>query len=77
MADDDDPADPAVWARCNPAFPDRISLEYMQREYAALGPDRFARERLGRSQWPSGEPGEWQTISKEAWDACACPTATM
>jgi hypothetical protein len=70
MADDDDIADRAVWARCNPAYPARISMSYMEREYAALGPERFARERLGKSEWPSGEPGEWLIISQDAWEAC-------
>ena len=73
MADDDDVTDRAVWARCNPAFPARISMAYMEREFEALGPDRFARERLGWSQWPSGEPGEWLTIDQDSWVACAHP----
>jgi hypothetical protein len=73
MADDDDVADRAVWARCNPAVPSRISWEYLENEYRALGPERFARERLGRSEWPSGEAGEWLTIDQDAWLACASP----
>jgi hypothetical protein len=67
MADDDVIEDRAVWARCNPAYPARISMQYMEREFAALGPERFARERLGKSEWPSGEPGQWQVISEEDW----------
>jgi hypothetical protein len=70
MADDDDIADRSVWFRCNPAYPSRISLDYMEREFAALGPDRFARERLGKSEWPTSAPDEWQVISEAAWDAC-------
>jgi len=70
MADDDAIDDRAVWIRCNSGYPDRISMTYMEKEYAALGPERFARERLGKSEWPSGEPGEWQTISEDAWMAC-------
>ncbi|HWM98222.1 MAG TPA: hypothetical protein VNO54_14335, partial [Streptosporangiaceae bacterium] len=71
MADDDDIADRRVWAACNPAYPARISMQYMEREFAALGPERFARERLGKSEWPSGEPGEWETIPEDMWMACA------
>lgn len=77
MSDDDDVADRAAWARCNPAYPERISMGYMEKEFAALGPERFARERLGRSQWPSGEPGEWMTISQDQWDACADPDVSL
>jgi hypothetical protein len=77
MADDDDIADRQVWAACNPAYPARISMQYMEREFAALGPERFARERLGKSEWPSGEPGEWETISEDAWAACAAPGVSL
>jgi phage terminase large subunit-like protein len=83
MADDDDVADREVWKRVNPAYhrpvghPARITLEYMEREYAALGPERFARERLGKSEWPSGEAGEWEVISQELWDAAASSSAEL
>jgi hypothetical protein len=77
MADDDRVDDRAVWARCNPAYPARISMEYMEREFAALGPDAFARERLGRSVWPSGNAGEWEAISEDAWSACYAPGVTV
>jgi hypothetical protein len=66
--------DREVWKRCNPAYhAGRISMEYMEREYQALGPDRFARERLGRSEWPVGAPDEWLTIGRDEWEACAAP----
>ena len=68
MADDDDVADRAVWARCNPAYPARIPMAYLEKEFRALGPERFARERLGKSEWPSGEPGTWQIISEDLWE---------
>jgi hypothetical protein len=77
MADDDDIADRRVWIRCNSGYPSRISMAYMEKEFAALGPERFARERLGKSEWPSGEPGEWETISEAAWAACAAPGARL
>jgi len=73
MADDDAVEDRRAWARCNPAYPARISMEYMEREFRALGPERFARERLGKSAWPSGEPGEWMVISEDDWAACLSP----
>jgi phage terminase large subunit-like protein len=67
MADDDDVNDRRVWARCNPAYPARISMEYMEKEFGALGPERFARERLGKSEWPTGEPGAWEVFSEADW----------
>lgn len=70
LADDDDVADRRVWAACNPAYPARISMQYMENEFEALGPERFARERLGKSEWPSGAPGDWQIVGKDAWEAC-------
>lgn len=73
LADDDVIEDRRVWRRCNPAYPARISMEYMEREFLALGPERFARERLGKSEWPSGTPGEWLAISEDAWMACCRP----
>jgi hypothetical protein len=77
MADGDDIADRRVWIACNSGYPSRITLEYMEKEFAALGSERFARERLGRSEWPSGEAGEWMVISQAAWDAAASPSAEV
>lgn len=59
--------DRAVWARCNPAYPSRISMAYMEREFEALGPEAFARERLGKSDWSAHRPGEWQVFSEQDW----------
>lgn len=73
MADDDDIADRRVWVRCNSGYPSRISMAYMEKEFQALGPERFARERLGKSEWPSGEPGEWMVVSKDVWERCGSP----
>jgi phage terminase large subunit-like protein len=77
MKDDDRIDDRAVWAACNPAYPARISMQYMEREFAALGPERFARERLGKSEWPSGEAGEWAVIGEDSWMAAAAPAASL
>ena len=76
MAEGDRVDDPEVWARCNPAYPERISMDYLQREYLALGPERFAVERLGKSAWPMDESGRYAVISREDWEACEmtdCP----
>jgi hypothetical protein len=73
MGDDERIDDRSVWARCNPGYPARISMRAMEKEFAALGPERFARERLGKSVWPTGEPGEWLTVSEAVWEACGAP----
>ena len=65
-----DPADPACWAQANPGMGIRIDQEYIEREFAALGPDEFARERLSVGNYPV-EGGRWQAIPADAWNACA------
>jgi phage terminase large subunit-like protein len=78
-ADEDgyDPADPADWARANPGLGIRIAPEYVEREMAALGPDAFARERLSIGDWPVGDAGQWETITADAWSACAAADARL
>lgn len=73
MAEGDRVDDRAVWKKCNPACPERISMAYMEREFATLGPEQFARERLGKSAWPADEAGRFAVIGRDAWDACALP----
>jgi hypothetical protein len=64
----DDPIDdPEAWARANPALSIRISPEFVERELEALGPDEFARERLGI--W-SEIDRDARVIPAEAWAAC-------
>jgi hypothetical protein len=78
MAEDDRVDDRSVWRRCNPAVAaGRISMERLESLYGALGEGRFAREHLGFSEWPSGEPGEWLSISRDAWMACYSPGASL
>ena len=75
LAEGDRIDDREVWKRCNPACPERITLDYMEREFLALGPEQFARERLGKSSWPTDQTGRFAVISREAWQACEDPTA--
>lgn len=44
---DDDLDDPAIWAKANPSFGVRISLEACADDRAAMDDEQFARERLG------------------------------
>jgi hypothetical protein len=70
---DYDPADPAEWAKANPAFGIRISEDYIRKERAVFtgDPAGFAAERLGVGDWPS-EDGH-QVISVDQWHACFDP----
>lgn len=60
-----DLADPANWAKANPALGIRLTHRYTAREYRTMSHQGFARERLGI--WPKrvGEAG--RAISKELW----------
>lgn len=42
-----DPDDRRLWALANPAAGGRISWDFLEAEFAAMGPEQFARERLG------------------------------
>lgn len=76
MGEGDRVDDRAVWKRCNPAVEaGRITMDYLEREFLALGPDKFAVERLGRSNWPQDESGRFAVISREAWQATEDPSA--
>lgn len=75
---DEDVADRWVWRRCNPGVvAGRISMAFLEDEYRAMGPEVFAREHLGKSDWPTGKPGEWLTIGKDAWESCYAPGALL
>lgn len=76
MAEGDDPADRAVWAACNPASPERITLDHMKQEWLSLGREAFARQRLGKSSWPVDPSGRFAVVSKAAWEACERPQAS-
>lgn len=70
--DIDDPADPRVWAKVNPAFNRRIAQDYIETEFAgmnaALDPTRFAAERLGVGDYPRAEGEDW-VIPRRRFDA--------
>jgi hypothetical protein len=72
-ADDDDPADPQVHRRCNPAYGIRIQPWFLAKQLAnftAAGkPGKFSTEHLG--QWPPDAGAEWQVITRHQWNAAA------
>jgi phage terminase large subunit-like protein len=71
-----DPADPRCWAQANPGMGIRITPEYIAKERAALSAPEFDRERLSIGDYPV-DGGAWETISSDAWSACAAPQALL
>jgi hypothetical protein len=63
--DDIDLDDQALWIRTNPNAPERISVETIARERAALSDRGFARERL--CIWPPDLDAGYTVITKEQW----------
>jgi hypothetical protein len=68
----DDRDDPRSWAKANPALGDRISIQHVAQEMAAMSAVQFDRERLGVGDWPA-EDEAWAVVSEEQWQACAMP----
>ena len=66
--EDDDPADPRVWAKANPALGIRISEDYVARERSALSAEAFAAERLTIGRYPLDAADAWQVIPRQFWD---------
>jgi phage terminase large subunit-like protein len=62
--EDDDPADPEVWARCMPALGHTIGLETIQHAYDTMVVDEFKRAFLNIQSSASV-----QLIPKQVWDA--------
>jgi hypothetical protein len=66
---DDDLDDPEIWAKANPAFGTRISIEAIEAERSAMTDEQFAMERLGMwalSQTNGVIPGpSWSTQGQE------------
>jgi hypothetical protein len=65
--DSDDPGDPAVWAKANPAMGIRITPEYIARERSALSEAAFAAERLTIGRYPLDAAEAWAVIPRAAW----------
>jgi hypothetical protein len=70
-AEHDDPADPNVWAKTNPALGSgRVGVEAIAKLHASMSARGFAREILSVGNYPSGSDG-WDVISRAAWEATA------
>lgn len=70
-SDHDDPDDPLVWAKTNPALGIRITVEHVARERESMGAKGFARERLSVGNWPVEEADHWSVIPEDVWLALA------
>ncbi|WP_328941529.1 terminase [Streptomyces sp. NBC_00250] len=68
-ADHDDPLAPESVAKANPALGYRLTLEHTERERRTMGPEIFARERLGVGDYPAEEGDSWSVIGKDVWEA--------
>jgi hypothetical protein len=66
-----DVTDRSLWAATNPALGSRLSAAVIEDELAAMSPDGFARERLGRWASDSIAPSviDWQRWSAQAGPA--------
>jgi phage terminase large subunit-like protein len=73
--DESDPADPETWRACMPALGivradgTGITEATIRAEFESMELPDFRRAYL--NQWLDNFPEEWQTISPDAWDACA------
>lgn len=67
----DDVDAPESALRANPAIGFRLTLEKTARERLSMGPEGYARERLGVGAYPSDVADSWQVISEESWRALA------
>lgn len=65
-----DVSDHALWAATNPALGGRLNLSVVEDELAAMSPDGFARERLGR--WASDALAQ-SVIDIDQWSALSAP----
>ena len=72
-AEHDKLADPAVWAKTNPALGIRhangteLSAGFIANELATMDPDAFARERLSVGDYPADEAEKWAVIGEDQW----------
>lgn len=68
----DDPADPRVWAKTNPALGIRITEEFVAGEHESMSAKGFARERLSVGNWPTEGAG-WEVIPEDVWTSLLSP----
>lgn len=74
IPDGADPNDVNMWGFGNPSLGHgRPTFRTLEGYRDNLGPEGFAREHLGRGDWPAENLGQYGPISKEAWANAADP----
>jgi hypothetical protein len=59
------------WLTANPGLGIRITEDYVGKEFTALGPRKFAVERLGVGDWPNPDEDAFRVIDLAQWDNLA------
>ncbi|MEU0716830.1 terminase [Streptomyces lavendulocolor] len=75
--DHDDTDAPESVLKANPAIGYRLTMEHTAKERLTVGPEGFARERLGVGTYPSTGEDTWRVIGEDAWRALADGEATI
>jgi hypothetical protein len=68
-----DIADPDTWRRANPAYPSRISHDFLLDQLETLGPELFAREHL--CVWDPEAGADGSAFDSDHWASLADPSA--
>jgi hypothetical protein len=68
-----DVADPETWRRANPAYPSRISHDFLLDQLETLGPELFAREHL--CVWDPESGSSDSALDFDRWQSLADPSA--
>ena len=74
-ADDEDPADPAVWRWRMPALGITVTEETVKADLDLMTLAEFRRAYL--CQWPDVAKPGWDVVGQDAWAACAAPGARL
>ena len=74
-ADDEDPADPAVWRWRMPALGITVTEETVKADLDLMTLAEFRRAYL--CQWPDVAKPGWDVVGQDTWAACAAPGARL
>jgi len=75
FADDEDPADPAVWWRRMPALGFTVSEDTVRADLDIMDFAEF--RRAYGCQWPDVAKPGWDVVGQDAWAACAAPQVRL
>lgn len=69
-----DPADENAWKQSNPAYPDRITAQFLKEQLKTLGPELFSREHL--AVWDPIDIAGSKVFGAGRWEQCSTSTFT-